>query len=281
MRVLNRPQEFQDARFGQRFTLVELLVVIAIIAVLAALLLPALVQAKLQARLVRCTSGIRQVYISHQTYMDDFDGVMIATGRAVHGDVWYDRLVRNAYTESSLFTASGGCPQAPATYKLGDNNDSFYGHNNPIRQSSYAINMQLVGSIDYLTEKWSVADWNGSSYTAKGRTHAKMNYGRFLRFPEDVMLFHCSTVPNFISHDHRGLTIEHTLGYSTPWIADPSKYMRHGGQRLPLAFSEGHVEGITMQFWKTDRTREIRWKSVCAYNKPQYKNSGAYAHPDK
>ena len=53
------------------FTLVELLVVISIIAILASLLLPALERAQWQARVVVCTSNLRQVSIGYLTYEAD------------------------------------------------------------------------------------------------------------------------------------------------------------------------------------------------------------------
>ena len=267
-----------------RFTLIELLVVIAIISVLAALLLPALQQAKLKAALVRCSSGIRQVSITHSMYMDDHEGVMIASGYVNQGDGWFDRLVRNGYSEKSLFTSAGGCPYAPGKYQLGDNNDVFYGHNNPNKHAAYGINNPLTGYINYITKAWTVYDWSPSagSYTAKGKTQAKMTYGRFNNYAPDVMMFTCSTTASFSNYAYatRGPTLDHTLGRPTAWPTDTRKYMRHGGKALPMVFAEGHVEAISLRYWKTETEREIRWKSICYYNKPEYKNSGLYRHPD-
>src|SRR5437016_11262467 len=59
------------------FTLIELLVVIAIIAILAAILFPVFAQAREKARAISCLSNIKQVDLSFQMYMQDFDEMWI------------------------------------------------------------------------------------------------------------------------------------------------------------------------------------------------------------
>lgn len=55
------------------FTLIELLVVIAIIAILAAILFPVFAQAKEAAKKAACTSNLKQLGISLELYIADYD----------------------------------------------------------------------------------------------------------------------------------------------------------------------------------------------------------------
>jgi len=55
------------------FTLIELLVVIAIIAILAAILFPVFARAREKGRQASCLSNVKQVTLSWQMYLQDFD----------------------------------------------------------------------------------------------------------------------------------------------------------------------------------------------------------------
>lgn len=55
------------------FTLIELLVVIAIIAILAAILFPVFAKAKMAAKAINCISNVKQIGLSWQLYISDYE----------------------------------------------------------------------------------------------------------------------------------------------------------------------------------------------------------------
>lgn len=72
------------------FTLIELLVVIAIIAILAAILFPVFASAKEAAKKTACMSNMKQIGISLQLYLTDYDDRMFFRSGSVNsrsGDI--------------------------------------------------------------------------------------------------------------------------------------------------------------------------------------------------
>jgi prepilin-type N-terminal cleavage/methylation domain-containing protein/prepilin-type processing-associated H-X9-DG protein len=86
------------------FTLIELLVVIAIIAILAAILFPVFAQAREKARAISCLSNTKQISLSWNMYLQDYDEQMVPhqqpnTGDPLDGTYWWPKLL-DPYTKS-------------------------------------------------------------------------------------------------------------------------------------------------------------------------------------
>lgn len=86
---------------NRAFTLIELLVVIAIIAILAAILFPVFAQAREKARAISCLSNIKQVTLSFQMYIQDYDENMVP--------LWN-------YTPDPVLVAANCCGFGPYDY---------------------------------------------------------------------------------------------------------------------------------------------------------------------
>jgi len=105
-------------QFGPKrraFTLIELLVVIAIIAILAAILFPVFAQAREKARTASCLSNIKQVTLSWQMYLQDYDETMVpafvydGTAPSNQTQIWWPKLQEPYVKNWAIYK----CPSAP------------------------------------------------------------------------------------------------------------------------------------------------------------------------
>ncbi|OGV53006.1 MAG: hypothetical protein A2X49_11325 [Lentisphaerae bacterium GWF2_52_8] len=92
----------------QRFTLIELLIVIGIIAILAAILLPALSSAKRMAYRIQCASNIRNLHVWISAYVGDNNGW--APGSELQGN-WHSIALAD-YVKASQYKTLD-CPARP------------------------------------------------------------------------------------------------------------------------------------------------------------------------
>jgi len=150
------------------FTLNELLVVVAIIAVLIAMLLPALAQAREQAKLVMCSTNMRQINLGFQEYINTQNGWLMPS--LVYKDVkrindgwgitWSSGLIRDQIIpEPKTFR----CPSHRPRYGSKEENLRSYSLNGFLIPSSFgrwrtyddAASPYPPDKTGYMTENWA------------------------------------------------------------------------------------------------------------------------------
>ena len=144
---------------GKRgFTLIELLVVIAIIAILAAILFPVFAQAREKARQTSCLSNTKQLGLSFQQYMQDFDEALPKSGEngangvcyAVSNGSW---VLPATITTAVAATCTAAQLPAPngAVYPYVKNTQVYKCPSDPMADQktiSYSMNSLLSGVAD-------------------------------------------------------------------------------------------------------------------------------------
>lgn len=127
-------------RRTQKFTIVELLIVISILCILASLLMPAMNKAIERARCISCVNNMKQLGNSSAFYMQDFDDWVITTGWASNahperGYHWFYALSKfSGFSISSSF-----CPSRQNDYwtlKARNYNLEEFGHGNSYGQDT-------------------------------------------------------------------------------------------------------------------------------------------------
>ncbi|MDD2486051.1 MAG: prepilin-type N-terminal cleavage/methylation domain-containing protein [bacterium] len=93
------------------FTLIELLVVIAIIAILAAILFPVFGRARESARSANCISNLKQLGLSFNMYIQDYDEQFPPQQLEGTEIYWTGMLVKGKYAEGGIFF----CPSSSQT----------------------------------------------------------------------------------------------------------------------------------------------------------------------
>ncbi len=127
----------------ERFTLIELLIVVAIIAILAALLLPALNKAAMAGRRIACVSNLKQIGSALQMYCDA-NRDMIPPGRySTTGHCWISLISGRGMTEVYKYDTVGLflSPKMFVCKEAVGQKDTYDW--NPFFQVSYGLNYRL------------------------------------------------------------------------------------------------------------------------------------------
>lgn len=213
------------------FTLIELLVVIAIIALLLGILLPSLKKVKEHARKLLCTSNMRQMGISVQTYIIDSENRLPPSScHITNPDQYWLRVLSKHTGEQLLFH----CPS--------DKSKNFVDWDRPLseqkdkRYSSFAVNALL----DPVCFRYSGSI---NRYNRIDKVHRPMNC---------IWISEAPDTESFQLADHiHPETWEGSVEYAKTFIA----WDRHVGKSNYL-FADGHVE--TLEFEDT-----YTWPGIC------------------
>lgn len=102
------------------FSLLELLVVVAILAILTAILFPAFSRAREQARRSSCASNLRQIFLAHYQYKEDYDGVFAPSAyrNARNQRVLWTQLFQPYAKSEQIFRCPGDANSLRLSYGL-------------------------------------------------------------------------------------------------------------------------------------------------------------------
>lgn len=91
-------------RAREKFTLIELFVVVAIIAILAAMLLPALNSAREKGQSIRCINNLKQLGTGFSMYQNDYDDYFPRSYNSGGSLTWYQRIYPEIGIENVIGT---------------------------------------------------------------------------------------------------------------------------------------------------------------------------------
>ncbi len=213
----------------EKFTLVELLVVIVIISLLASLLLPALRNAVATARGIRCCAQLKNIGIALTGYADDF-GNYIPPDSYTYGSPWSTLLEKylgeppkiawNARVPASIF-------RCPATRMYPGNTQVFHSYTTTVTNTpnTYAFCKEWASTGDYHREPPRRSQWHNPS--------------NLVLLADGLMNFDNRANAMGLSNFHQ----------NNCYKIDP----RHNGSAV-LLFADNHVRSVPLKKLGFDRT---------------------------
>jgi len=204
---------------AQRFTLIELLIVIAIIAILAAILLPALNKAREKARGISCVNQQGQCYKTMLLYANDYRQQICFQNK--NYAQWADVLASAKYIKSSA-TKLIHCPSLQrSSSSSGD---------------SYGLwDARMFDGTFYVNK---VPSWGSWAVTVdEGGGKGQYYYFSMMRRPGETFMFTCSKGVNGNGY------YRFVPGCSQWGLENYGIALEHGG-RTSMTFFDGHTTSL-------------------------------------
>ncbi len=198
------------------FTLIELLVVIAILGALIGLMIPSLTRARQQAKDTQCLSNLRSLYVTHTTYLHDYDRFPPLNNEEDDGAWQYNYLIY----DGGDFDQNFGPLIAD-----GANLDDIKALNCPVQTDEYHTPGTAFNPWPVIPMRDTRASW-ARRYHLTGKTLSEIK--STIAMASDLI-----HLPDVIRSGHKtGVNAVYTDGHAR-WVKDPRK-MTHNDLVTPF-----------------------------------------------
>ena len=227
-----------------KFTLIEILVVVAIIGILTSLLLPALSSARDKAKLATCKSNLKQMNIAYVLFAEDNDDYYPTDGWHLS---WSDKLADYdgrtvAYSDLYTNTAIKASRSNAGIYACpSDDIQRFYGTDPDALTLSYSPSYLSGGHGSnpkiYASSRGIIGDYNYGGST--GRINRSLKIADINQQSETLMTFEYMETQRCLGRKDKSIISTSAL------INNPDRIPHDGLTKSNFLFVEGHVESLS------------------------------------